>query len=377
MHIRHLSFDPLGSPQTLADRLQQALRAGARAVLVLAGDGVSWPAEQVSPLLQALPAPVFGAVFPEVIFGVEHSATGLVVLGLDHQAEVTVVTGLNDPETDFGAALAATPATQDSVLVLVDGLAPCIARFIEAVFDHIGGGPSFIGGGGGSLSFQQRPCLFTPQGLLAGAALVVSLDAALAVGVRHGWQAIAGPFVVTGTAGNTVHQLDYRPAAEVYQACVGPQVQATLDSDNFFGHAKGYPFGIERFDGSLLVRDPIVMQGDSLVCVGEVPEQTAVHILRGDADRLIAAAAEGTEAALQQLGAPPGGGLLIDCISRVLFLGERFGEELATVQGRLQQAGGHQHPLFGALTLGEIANNGAQCLEFYNKTLVLGAYGQV
>lgn len=377
MHIRHLSFDPVGHPLTLADRLQQAMRAGARAVLVLAADGVPWPADAVSPMLQALPVPVFGAVFPQVVFGVAHSATGLVVVGLDHQADVTVVQGLNEAGTDYGAALAATPTTQDSVLVLMDGLAPCIARFVEAVFDHIGGGPSFIGGGGGSLSFQQRPCLFTPQGLLAGAALVVSLDMALAVGVRHGWQAIAGPFVVTGTDGNTVHQLDYRPAAEVYQACVGPQVQATLDSDNFFGHAKGYPFGIERFDGSLLVRDPIVLQGQSLVCVGEVPEQTAVHILRGDADRLIGAAAEGTEAALQALAGPAGGGLLIDCISRVLFLGDRFGEELAAVQGRLQQSGAQRHPLFGALSLGEIANNGTQCLEFYNKTLVLGAYGQV
>jgi len=174
--------------------------------------------------------PVFGAVFPEVIHGVEHSPTGLVVVGLDNHAEVTVVRGLDQPGTDFAAALASAPTTQDSVLVLVDGLSLRIARFVEAVFDHIGGGPSFIGGGGpsfiggggGSLSFQPRPCLFTPQGLLAGAALVVSLDTTLAVGVRHGWQAIAGPFVVTRTDGNTVQQLDYRPAAEVYQACVGP-----------------------------------------------------------------------------------------------------------------------------------------------------------
>lgn len=376
MHIQHLSFDPQGHTEALSVRLRQAVDAGARAVMVLAGDGADWPAHQVSPLLQALPVPVFGAVFPEVIHGVEHSPTGLVVVGLDNHAEVTVVRGLDQPGTDFAAALASAPTTQDSVLVLVDGLSPRIARFVEAVFDHIGGGPSFIGGGGGSLSFQPRPCLFTPQGLLAGAALVVSLDTALAVGVRHGWQAIAGPFVVTRTDGNTVQQLDYRPAAEVYQACVGPRVQDTLDATNFFGHAKGYPFGIERFDGSLLVRDPIVLQDQALVCVGEVPEQTAVHILRGDADRLIAAAVEGTEAALAALGGPPGGGLLIDCISRVLFLGERFGEELAAVQGCLQRAGAQAHPLIGALTLGEIANNGAHCLEFYNKTLVLGAYGR-
>ncbi len=377
MHVRHLSFDPHGSPLVLAARLQQAQAAGARAVLVLAGDGAAWPAEAVTPILQRQPVPVFGAVFPQVIHGVEHSATGLVVVGLDHHAEVTVVPGLDQPGTDFADALSAVPAAQDSLLVLVDGLAPYIARFVEAVFDHVGGGPSFLGGGGGSLSFQVRPCLFTPQGLLSGAGVLISLDAPLAVGVRHGWEAIAGPFVVTGTQGNAVHQLDYRPAADVYREHVQPRVQAELDSDNFFGHAKGYPFGIERFDGSLLVRDPIVLQGDALVCVGEVPEQTAVHILRGDADRLIAAAGQGTEAALAVLGGKPGGGLLIDCISRVLFLGERFGEELAAVQSRLLAANAQALPLFGALTLGEIANNGQHCLEFYNKTLVLGAFADV
>lgn len=376
MHIPHLSFDPEGHPEALAARLDEAVRAGSRAVLILAGDGVAWPADAVSPLLTRLPVPAFGAVFPEVIHGTEHSATGLVVVGLGHEAQVTVVRGLNEPGSDFASALADTAAPQGSVLVLVDGLASSIARFVEAVFDHIGAGPSFIGGGGGSLSFQPRPCLFTPAGLLEGAAMVVGLDVDLAVGVRHGWRPIAGPFVVTATAGNAVHQLDYRPAAEVYQACVGPQVQAQLDDANFFAHAKGFPFGIERFDGSLLVRDPIVMQGSSLVCVGELPEQTAVHILRGDAEQLIAAAREGTAAALRALPGPPGGGLLIDCISRVLFLGERFTEELAAVQDQLHEAGASRHPLFGALTLGEIANNGGHCLEFYNKTLVLGAYGQ-
>lgn len=374
MHIKHLSFDAIGSPGALGARLHEATSAGARAVLVLAGDGVAWPEATVTPLLLQQSVPVFGAVFPEVIYGVEHSATGLVVVGLDNHAEVTVVRGLDQPATNYATALAEVPTVQDSLLVLVDGLAPYIARFVEAVFDQVGGGPTFLGGGGGSLSFQTRPCLFTPQGLLAGAGMLVSLDTALAVGVRHGWQAIAGPFIVTRTEGNIVEQLDYRPAAEVYRECVQPRVHAELDADNFFGHSKGYPFGIERFDGSLLVRDPIVLKGDALVCVGEVPEQTAVRILRGDADRLIEAAAEGADAALQGLNGRVGGGLLIDCISRVLFLGERFGEELEAVQSRLRAANPDVRPLFGALTLGEIANNGEHCLEFYNKTLVLGAF---
>jgi hypothetical protein len=372
-----VQFDPVGSPELLARRLNEAVQAGAQSVLVLASDGVAWPAEQVTPCLTALPVPVFGGVFPQVVFGTQHSETGLIVAAVDGAARVNVVPGLNDAAVDFAEALEPVEADGPTVLVLVDGLASRIARFIEAVFDHIGGGPVVLGGGAGSLSFVPRPCLFTPQGLLSGVGVVVSLERPMAIGVNHGWEPIAGPFVVTRTEGNTVQQLSYRPASDVYRECVEPRVGERLTAENFFGHAKGHPFGIERFDGSLLVRDPIVMKDSDLVCVGEVPEQTAVRILCGDADRLIEAAARGTRQAIDGLGRRPAGALLIDCISRVLFLGDRFGEELAAAQQQLVAHNPEARPLVGVLTLGEIANNGTRCLEFYNKTFVLGAYGDV
>ena len=60
--------------------------------------------------------------------------------------------------------------------------------------------------------------------------------------------------------------------------------------------------------------------------------------------------------------------LLIDCISRGLFLGEGFIREIEAVR-----AG--NTPLIGALTLGEIANDGKDYMELYNKTCVVGILG--
>jgi len=375
MNILHVSFDEIATPLTLHQRLQEAREVGARSVLVLAGDGVEWPAATIDPWLQGLGVPVFGGVFPEVVHGTLHSPTGLVTVSLADVVPLVVVSGLDQTSTDYGAALAALPDETPSLLVLVDGLAPYIARFVESVFDQVGGGPFVVGGGAGSLSFQSRPCLFTPAGMRANAALVASLPQPLGIGVDHGWEPVDGPFLVTQSKGNRILQLNYRPAAEIYRQCVEPRVGEALTPENFFGHAKAYPFGMVRPDGSLLVRDPIVMDGGELVCVGEVPVQTAVHVLRGSDQNLIDAAARGAASAVRALGAPPAGGLLIDCISRVLFLGERFTEELAAVQDSLQGADATARPPFGALTLGEIANNGTHCLEFYNKTFVLGAFG--
>jgi hypothetical protein len=373
LRVKNIQHVPEGSPRELSRLLAASVADGARSVLVLAGDGVPWPEPEVSPLLRQCPVPVFGGVFPQVVRDTTHSASALVVVGLDAEVDVHAIAGLDRTDTDFAPALGRIPQPDGSVMVLVDGLAVSIARFIESVFDHVGAGQPLVGGGAGSLSFVPRPCLFSPDGLLQGAALLVRLPGSLHVGVDHGWMPVKGPFVVTRTRGNTIEQIDYRPASEVYRNCVEPLVGATLTADNFFAHAKAFPFGMERFDGSLLVRDPIVMQGDALVCVGEVPEQTVVRVLQGHPERLIAAARSGAERAVAGTPGVVRGALLIDCISRVLFLGDRFGEELAAVQGAMARDG-TPPPLFGALTLGEIANNGKHCLEFYNKTFVVAAF---
>ena len=65
-------------------------------------------------------------------------------------------------------------------------------------------------------------------------------------------------------------------------------------------------------------------------------------------------------------------GLLFSCIGRILFLAETAQQELATLRQHLPA----KIPLIGALTVGEIADPGNVCLEFLNKTLVLGMIKQ-
>jgi hypothetical protein len=103
-----------------------------------------------------------------------------------------------------------------------------------------------------------------------------------------------------------------------------------------------------------------------LVCVGEVPEGAFVHILKGSAESLILAARRASELAQASFpaGHTPRFRFVIDCISRSLFLGDAFTNELAAIDDGL--------PMVGALTLGEIANSGRDFLEFYNKTAVVG-----
>jgi hypothetical protein len=191
----------------------------------------------------------------------------------------------------------------------------------------------------------------------------------LELGVRHGWQEIAGPFRVTDADGPTLNCLDGKPAFSVYSETVEQHTQTAVTRDNFFEAAKAYPFGIVRLDGEQIVRDPFeVTDEDGLNCFGDVPEGEFVHVLEGEADTLIDAARMAKEETQTEKTADTL--FFFDCISRVLYLEEEFEQELASVRTETTET-------VGALTIGEIANDGAGHLDYYNKTAVVGAADQI
>lgn len=362
-----LAFTPDPAPAAAFALAAQAMEQGARALILLAADGNGCTPGHFDAWLRRLPVPVCGGVFPQLIHDQRNHECGYIVVGLPVAVAVTHIAGLSDPRADYAAALAGqldTTQEHPGLLVLVDGLSSRIAAFLDGLYDTLGSDPAYFGGGAGSLSFEQAPCLFSNQGMLHDHAQLVGLPWQLDLAVEHGWEKFAGPFVVTGANRNVIETLDYRPAFEVYRACVQADSGRSFATSDFFEIARGYPFGMEKPDGEMIVRDPITHTGEAINCVGEVPVNSIVHVLKGRPERLIAAAA----ASAARLPAGDGPAILVDCISRVLFLEGDFIKELQAVKRPLGP-----RPLFGVLTLGEIANGGDLCLEFYNKTLVLAA----
>jgi hypothetical protein len=122
------------------------------------------------------------------------------------------------------------------------------------------------------------------------------------------------------------------------------------------------------------VRDPIKAQeGSDIVCVGEIPEHSVLNILKGERENLIAAAACAARDCSIPRGSRPRGTMIVDCISRMLYLEATFEEELATICNTVAAACDGEAP-FGVLSLGEIAGEGDEFLEFFNKTVVVGRF---
>jgi len=119
-----------------------------------------------------------------------------------------------------------------------------------------------------------------------------------------------------------------------------------------------------------IVRDPYRVAADgSMTCFGEMPEGEFVTVLQGDPDSLVAAAQAAHDHALSGARRPDAL-CVFDCVSRMLYLDEEFDRELDAVRSETL-------PLFGALTIGEIANDGSGHLDYYNKTAVVGALSDV
>lgn len=340
-------------------------------MLVLACDDNGLTPQAVDPALRSTRKPVFGGIFPQIIHDEERLTTGTLVVGLPAVPRLALIEHASDSSVDLeqrlaGAFAQAALGDGQSMFVFVDGFATRIGALIDALFNTFGLDINYVGGGCGSLSLVPKPCVFSNQGLVQDAAVIAWLDLPSGVGVAHGWQPISDAFKVTASQGNTIQTLNWRPAFEVYREVVEAHGARAFDDSNFFSIAKAYPFGIAKLGSEMVVRDPLMRQGDALVCVGEVPAGAFVRILNGSPAGLLEAARRARDMAADAMGQRPAQAeVFIDCISRVLFLEDRFALELSAVRDpRL--------PMFGALTLGEIANSGKDYLDFYNKTAVVG-----
>lgn len=373
-------FEPTGSATEFFDRASIMIKQPeVRGLMVLAGEDNQWTPDLLDPLLRMLDVPLFGGIFPQVLVDQKNVSKGTLIIGLPVVPSVLVVYGLSNPEANYGPLLAAAAeewgskglSSGDTLIVLVDGMSQRIGALVDDLFYGFGLEPSYLGGGAGSITFEQRPCLITPQGLVMDAAIIGHLPVASGIGVAHGWEVVSESVKVTEVDRNVIRSLNWQSPFEVYQSLIHAHRGDHITQDNFFDLAKCYPFGITKLGSEVVVRDPVQVTDEGhLVCVGEVPAGAFIRLLHGSPESLIAAAQRARQLAEEAAAPALADGrfdLLFDCISRVLILGDRIGDEL--------KAAAPSGTLLGAFSLGEIANNGKEYLEFYNKTAVCGVLG--
>jgi hypothetical protein len=259
----------------------------------------------------------------------------------------------------------AGPSPHAVVVLLADALAGDLQQLVQGVYRVTGPRVGIVGGAAGD---DQKFCatfvFHNDQVIQSGAvALWIASDFPLKVVTRHGWQPIGVPMLVTRAEGTTVLELGGRPAAEAYEAQLG-LAPGQLTVEDFWGTSIRHPFGLLQSDGTAVIRVARAKtpEGGLRIQGCLAPDGSAVQVMTGDADSILAVVDDVAAGALAPIPEP---GVLIafSCAARIGICRERAAEE----PQRLQAAAGAV-PVFGVYCCGEFART-AGVLATHNASL--------
>ena len=313
-----------------------------------------------------------GGIFPMIICNNDVHKKGIIVNRLRNVIHLSTIKNICSKN------YAITPINFNlnshySLITYVDGLTHNISDFLSELYENYGMKTTYLGGGAGSFSLKQKPCVFSKDGFYEDAAVVCVCKTKSSIGVKHGWEKLEGPFTVTKANQNTIEEINWENPFSIYKEVVEADSGCKFKKDNFFDLANGYPLGIIKEDNEHIIRDPLHIHDDQfLVCVGQVEENNMIDIMKGENDSLINAAKIATQEVVEQAENPKNA-IIIDCISRILFLQDDFKFELKNVSQTIQNKFPNLE-VCGAMTLGEISSYGNGYIEFYNKTIVVGLF---
>lgn len=305
---------------------------------------------------------IMGAIFPRVIFETQSFERGIVALRLNNEARGSVFKEMDK------VGMLHVEENVHSVFTIVDGLSSKLDEFLENIFFVLPEHTYIMGGGAGKMTLQQEPIIFDNDGFYQDSALIIQSSSLMSMGVSHGWEPLFGPFMATDCKGHALHKINFQEAFHIYKEAVEKDTLERFNETNFFDISKSYPLGIVRCGRDFIVRDPIGSDGKSLFLVGNMDTNSVISILKGNKETLINAAKEAALVSKEEASLTSSHIILVDCISRFLFLEGAFGEELDAIRSVYPS----QMVMWGMLSLGEIANANQEGIEFYNKTCVVG-----
>jgi methyl-accepting chemotaxis protein len=267
------------------------------------------------------------------------------------------------------AALRGRPAS--TTIVLTDGLNGVGEDLVSQILAATRPLQQVVGGAAGDDgAFSATRVGASADAHTDGAAVLHAFSPhAWGVGVDHGLDAASQRMRVTRASGNVVHQLDGRPAFDVYRdyaASKGVKLQPPSAGPFLIANE----LGIYTFDEVKRARAPLSVGADgSLSCAAGIPQGAEVAILDGQPDKMVAAAHRAAQEAHRNLsGTPAAAVLLFDCVCRGMILDAQFGREIDAVQSVFPGV-----PIAGLLTYGEIARFKGRLDGWHNTTAVVAA----
>jgi hypothetical protein len=327
---------------------------------------------------------LIGAIFPALIESEVFLTHGAWLLRFDRMPDTLLYPDLPQEAEALQSVLddlmqGLTPQLENdgdiTLFMLFDSMVPNIGTILDELYLRLANRVHYMGVNAGSETFQPMPCLFDGERIVGNGVAMMLLEAHRGAILEHGYEVPEHMIAATSTEGNRILQIDWRPAFEVYQELAREQYGIEVTRDNFYETAVHFPFGIVRANGIIVVRIPVALEEDgSLFCVGEVPPNAMLALLRApavDSVHTLDTVAHG----LTELNGSLDGReiLLFYCAGRRLHLGIEAAEgELQGLQQRTTAG-----KIAGALSLGECGSTTQWGYPlFHNATLVASLWGE-
>ncbi len=248
-------------------------------------------------------------------------------------------------------------STQRQIFILTaDGIQNNNSLILNGVQEILGHGAPIIGGASCDDFHFIKSYQFFNNAVLTGGACGVAVGGPLTVALssKHGWKPLGKPRTITKAEGNIIHEIDNKPALSLYMAYFGDDAKH-LQASKLDKIAILFPMGIFLEDQQqYLLRNVIDLLNDgSIVCQGEVPEGSEVHIMIGNKEFCRQASIEAVQEIKRKTQNTPIKLLTIfESMSRLKLLGRSAIREIRSIQDELDE----KTPIFGMYSYGEIAS---------------------
>jgi hypothetical protein len=366
------------------DAARAAMR-GDEPKLLIAFSAISHDAEGVlAGLREAAPGvPVVGCTtHGEIAPGgpADGSVTVAVIGGPGFSVSTAVAEHASGRQREAGAEVAACVSEVADLpyrvlMLLTDGFVRDQESILRGCYGVLGAGIPLFGGASADGWRMTGGYLLGDDRVLTDSVVAVTIasEAPLAVAVRHGWNKVGQPMIVTSSGNGRVYTLDDRPALDVYLDRLGAPAEAYTDAEAFKAFALARPLGVQRRSGveARNLSTEIDIEGRSIGGGSAIDHGGLTWAMTGDEQSILEATDAACHDAIEGLrGAAPIGMLTFSCAALRAVLGDdgihREGERLAKWADDV--------PFAGFYTYGEIAR--VRGIDgFHNQTLAVLALG--
>ncbi len=255
------------------------------------------------------------------------------------------------------------------VFVLSDGLCVNGSELVSGFLDELGPAIPIVGGLAGDKAAFKRTLVSgnaPPSTDIVAAVGFYGPKLRFRTGSAGGWDEFGPKRTITKATGNVLHELDGRPALDLYMRYLGEEAAGLP------GTALLFPLNVsnpERPDHDIVRTVLSIDQEEkTMTFAGDVQQGWTAQLMRGRFAELSKGAGDAARQAQPDPAEPDGLAVLVSCIGRRLLMGELVSEEIEAATAEL----GVRNEVIGFYSYGEIAPHAVSKIPtLHNETMTV------